>query len=53
MTHASIPKERHAAFGITDGLLRLSVGLEDSTDLIKDLENALRKVAVTEAALAL
>lgn len=53
MTHASIPKERHAAFGITDGLLRLSVGLEDSTDLIKDLENALKKVAVTETVLAL
>ena len=52
MTHASIPKERHAAFGITDGLLRLSVGLENSIDLIKDLENALKKVAVTEAALA-
>ena len=52
MTHASIPKERHAAFGITDGLLRLSVGLEDSTDLIRDLENALKKFAVTEAALA-
>lgn len=53
MTHASIPKERHAAFGITDGLLRLSVGLENSIDLIKDLENALNKVAVTETALAL
>jgi cystathionine beta-lyase len=52
MTHASIPKERHAAFGITDGLLRLSVGLENSIDLIKDLENALKKFAVTEAALA-
>ncbi|MBN8652540.1 MAG: PLP-dependent transferase [Cytophagales bacterium] len=53
MTHASIPKERHAAFGITDGLLRLSVGLENSIDLIKDLENALKKVAVTETVLAL
>jgi len=40
MTHASIPRERHADFGITDGLLRLSVGLEDSADLIDDLAQA-------------
>ncbi len=40
MTHASIPKERHANFGLSDGLLRLSVGLEDVDDLIKDLETA-------------
>lgn len=40
MTHASIPKEKHADFGLSDGLLRLSVGLEDAEDLIKDLELA-------------
>jgi cystathionine beta-lyase len=40
MTHASIPKERHADFGITDGLIRLSVGLEDCQDLIDDLTQA-------------
>lgn len=40
MTHASIPKERHADFGITDGLLRLSVGLEEAKDLIDDLKQA-------------
>ncbi|MBN8575989.1 MAG: PLP-dependent transferase [Cytophagales bacterium] len=48
MTHASIPKERHAAFGITDGLLRLSVGLEEPTDLIADLRRALKAVSVPE-----
>ncbi len=40
MTHASIPKERHIDFGITDGLLRLSVGLETAADLIADLQQA-------------
>ena len=53
MTHASIPKERHPAFGITDGLLRLSVGLEDPVDLIKDLKSALKSVAINESALVL
>ncbi|MFY8036607.1 MAG: trans-sulfuration enzyme family protein [Cyclobacteriaceae bacterium] len=41
MTHASIPKEQHHYFGISDGLIRLSVGLEDAQDLIEDLEAAL------------
>lgn len=41
MTHASIPRERHLAFGITDGLVRLSVGLEDADDLIADLVQAI------------
>jgi cystathionine beta-lyase len=40
MTHSSIPKERHTAFGITNGLIRLSIGLEDSQDLIDDLTQA-------------
>lgn len=44
MTHASIPSERHADFGITGGLLRLSVGLEDKDDLVKDLDNAFKRV---------
>ncbi|PLR72717.1 bifunctional cystathionine gamma-lyase/homocysteine desulfhydrase [Bacillus sp. UMB0728] len=43
MTHASIPPERRAELGITDGLVRISVGLEDSEDLIEDLKNALEK----------
>ncbi|MFM8851556.1 MAG: trans-sulfuration enzyme family protein [Cytophagales bacterium] len=44
MTHASIPKERHVDFGISDGLIRLSVGLEDATDLISDLNSSLESV---------
>ncbi|MFS1517814.1 bifunctional cystathionine gamma-lyase/homocysteine desulfhydrase [Bacillus sp. SCS-151] len=42
MTHASIPKERREELGITDGLVRISVGLEDVEDLIADLANALK-----------
>lgn len=41
MTHASVPPERRAALGITDGLLRVSVGIEDVQDLIDDLAQAL------------
>lgn len=41
MTHASVPKEDRARIGITDGLIRLSVGIEDADDLISDLEHAL------------
>lgn len=42
MTHASIPPERRATLGITDGLIRISVGLEDVEDLIEDLDQALK-----------
>lgn len=41
MTHASIPEKRRAELGITDGLIRLSVGVEDVDDLLEDLERAL------------
>ncbi len=41
MTHASIPKEIREEIGLGDGLLRLSVGIEDSDDLIKDLLDAI------------
>ncbi|GIV22761.1 MAG: cystathionine beta-lyase [Bacteroidia bacterium] len=41
MTHASIPEEERLALGITPGLLRLSVGIEDADDLIEDLRAAL------------
>jgi cystathionine beta-lyase len=41
MTHASIPKEKREKTGVTDGLIRLSVGIEDSKDLIADLAQAL------------
>ena len=42
MTHASLPAEKRAAIGIDDGLVRLSVGVEDVDDLIADLDAALR-----------
>jgi cystathionine beta-lyase/cystathionine gamma-synthase len=41
MTHASVPKERREMLGITDGLLRVSVGIEDIADLTDDLAQAL------------
>ena len=40
MTHASVPTEQRARLGITDGLVRISVGIEDVEDLIADLEQA-------------
>ena len=42
MTHASIPAEKRSELGITDDLVRLSVGIEDVEDLLADLENALK-----------
>jgi cysteine-S-conjugate beta-lyase len=47
MSHAAMPNEEREKRGITDGLLRLSVGLEHPDDLIKDLEQALQKVRET------
>ncbi|MBA2498307.1 MAG: cystathionine gamma-synthase [Chitinophagaceae bacterium] len=41
MTHASIPREERIKNGLTDGLIRLSVGVEDAEDLIADLDNAI------------
>jgi cystathionine gamma-lyase len=41
MTHASVPAEARAALGISDGLVRLSVGIEDAEDLLEDLRRAL------------
>ena len=41
MTHASVPPERRAAIGLTDSLVRISVGIEDADDLIADLKQAL------------
>lgn len=43
MTHASIPKEERLKNGLTDSLIRLSIGIEDADDLIEDLTNALSK----------
>ena len=41
MTHASIPREERLRNGLSDGLIRLSVGIEDVEDLIEDLEQAI------------
>jgi len=42
MTHASIPEKERRKLGITENLVRMSVGIEDISDLIEDIENALR-----------
>ena len=44
MTHASIPKEEREKTGVTDTLIRLSVGIEDVGDLIDDLNQALNQI---------
>lgn len=47
MTHASIPRDERLKLGLGDGLIRLSVGIEDPRDLIKDLEEGLTKLKPT------
>ena len=44
MTHASMPQEVRERVGITEGLVRLSVGIEDVEDIIADLDQALLHV---------
>jgi cystathionine beta-lyase/cystathionine gamma-synthase len=44
MTHAGVPKEEREARGLTDGLVRISVGIEDVEDIIADLDQALARV---------
>lgn len=44
MTHSSIPSEVRNKLGITDGLVRLSVGIEDLNDLVEDLQNSINKI---------
>jgi cystathionine beta-lyase len=44
MTHASIPKTERLKVGLTDSLIRLSVGIEDVEDLIEDLNSALKNI---------
>jgi cystathionine beta-lyase len=44
MTHAAIPKEERERTGVVDSLIRLSVGIEDIDDLIRDLEQAIDKL---------
>jgi len=41
MTHASVPEERRRAMGVTPGLVRFSVGIEDEADLLEDLARVL------------
>ena len=53
MTHASVPADQRAMLGITDDLIRLSVGLEEPDDLIEDLEQALIKAVSLLSTLAL
>jgi cystathionine beta-lyase/cystathionine gamma-synthase len=43
MTHASVPPEHRNELGITDGLIRLSCGVEDVDDLLEDLDQAFRE----------
>ncbi|MCH7794332.1 MAG: PLP-dependent transferase [Proteobacteria bacterium] len=43
MTHAEVPAADRQARGLTDGLVRLSVGIEDVDDIIADLEQALER----------
>ncbi len=44
MTHVDVPREERLARGLTDGLVRLSVGIEDPDDILADLEQALQAV---------
>ncbi|HEY4876118.1 MAG TPA: PLP-dependent transferase [Puia sp.] len=42
MTHYSVPREERIRFGITDGLIRMSVGIENIDDILNDLNQALK-----------
>jgi cystathionine gamma-lyase/cystathionine beta-lyase/cystathionine gamma-lyase/homocysteine desulfhydrase len=44
MTHAALGEKGRRAIGITDGMVRISVGIEDADDVIADLDNALRAI---------
>jgi len=44
MTHASVPAEKRKQLGISDGLVRISVGIEDAEDILGDLDQALAKI---------
>ena len=52
MTHASVPPEVKAQLGISDSLIRLSVGVEDIADILDDIRQALEKSAAAAAAAA-
>jgi len=42
MTHYGVPKQKREQYGITDGLIRMSVGIENLADIIADLDQALK-----------
>jgi cystathionine beta-lyase/cystathionine gamma-synthase len=44
MTHSSMPAEERQRIGVTDGLIRISVGIEDVEDIVSDLDQALKHV---------
>jgi cystathionine beta-lyase/cystathionine gamma-synthase len=44
MTHASVDEDKRQRLGITDGLVRISVGIEDTDDIIADLDQALEQI---------
>jgi cystathionine beta-lyase/cystathionine gamma-synthase len=44
MTHASVDQQKRERLGITDGLVRISVGIEDTDDIIADLDQALERI---------
>ena len=48
MTHGGIPKEEREANGVYDDLVRVSVGIEDTEDLLKDIEQALQRLLLFE-----
>jgi cystathionine beta-lyase/cystathionine gamma-synthase len=43
MTHAAVPPEERIRIGVTEGLVRISVGIEDAEDIIRDLDMALHE----------
>ena len=49
MTHKTIPAEKRKAAGVTDSLIRLSTGLEDTEDLLEDLRQGLDKILLRQA----
>ena len=49
MTHFGVPKEQREKYGITDGMIRMNVGIENSEDIIADLEQALKSLKVQKS----
>jgi methionine-gamma-lyase len=44
MTHLSVPNERRRQLGISDNLVRVSIGIEDASDLVADFDQALKAI---------